>query len=51
MTLLELMEKDLEEKQIKWEQEAKEQGFDNIYQYLSAQAKLNEREDEDEWED
>ena len=50
MTLLELMGKDLKEKQIKWEQEAKEQGFDNIYQYLSVQAKLHECED-DEWED
>lgn len=48
MTLLELMEKDLKEKQMKWEQEAKEQGFDNIYQYLSAQAKLNECEDDEE---
>lgn len=50
MTLLEFMEKDLKEKQIKWEQEVKEQGFDNIYQYLPVQGKLNERED-DEWED
>ena len=50
MTLLELLEKDLKEKQIEWEQEAKKQGFDNIYQYLSAQAKLHEYED-DEWED
>lgn len=50
MTLWEFLEKDLKEMQIKWQQEAKKQGFDNIYQYLSAQAKLYEGE-EDEWED
>lgn len=52
MTLLEFLEKDLEKMQIKWQQEAKKQGFDNIHQYLSAQAKFYEyEEEEDEWED
>ena len=53
MTLLDFLKKDLEKTQIKWQQEAKKQGFDNIYQYLSAQAKFHECEEDewDEWED
>jgi hypothetical protein len=47
MTLLEFMEKDLKEMQAKWEQEAKEQGFDNIYQYLAAQPDYEEDDEEE----